>query len=55
MENILDEYEQLKERDKEVAREYALKIVSAIEMGADSSHIDVVRRHVVRTPAKVDI
>lgn len=55
MENILEEYEQLREKDKGIAREYALKIVSAIEMGADSSHIDVVRRRVVRRPAKVEV
>lgn len=55
METILEEYEQLKEKDKDIAREYVLKIVSAIELGADSSHIDVLRKRVVQKPAKVEI
>lgn len=55
MEKILEEYEQLKEKDEEIAREYVTKIVSAIEMGADSSHIDVVRRRVVHAGPKVEV
>ena len=46
MENILSEYELLRQDNKEKAREYAERIVTAIEMGADSSHIDVVRKRV---------
>lgn len=46
MEKILQEYEALREKDPEKAREYVLRIVSAIEMGGDSSHIDVVRKQV---------
>ena len=44
MENILREYEMLRENEPEKAREYATQIVNAIEMGADSSHIEVLRR-----------
>lgn len=55
MESILEEYQQLKKRDKDIAREYVLKIVSAIEMGADSTHIDVLRRRMVRPPVKVEV
>jgi uncharacterized protein with FMN-binding domain len=46
MESVLKEYEVLREQDDEKAREYATKVIEAIEMGADSSHIDVVRRQV---------
>lgn len=45
MESVLKEYEVLSEQDDEKARVYATKIIEAIEMGADSSHIDVIRRH----------
>lgn len=43
---ILDEYELLRKEDPQKARKYVEQIVKAIEMGADSSHIDVMRRQV---------
>lgn len=43
-EQILAEYKLLREEDKAKAREFAAQIVSALEMGADSSHIDVLRK-----------
>jgi hypothetical protein len=46
MESVLKEYEALREQDGKKAHEYAMKVIEAIEMGADSSHIDVVRRQV---------
>jgi hypothetical protein len=52
METILKEFETLRDEDKEQAREYAVKVVSALEMGGDSSHLDVVRRQVVRGKAQ---
>lgn len=47
MKNILNEYEMLVESDKAKAREYAAKLIKAIEMGADSSHLEVVRKEVM--------
>ena len=44
MENILREYEMLRENEHDKAREYATQIINAIKMGADSSHIEVLRR-----------
>ena len=46
MEDILIEYELLRENEKEKARTYADQIVKALEMGADSSHIDVLRKQI---------
>lgn len=53
MEDILIEYELLRENEKEKARKYADQIVKALEMGADSSHIDVVRKQVSANLKKV--
>jgi len=47
MEYILREYDAIRDEDKGKAREYAVEVLNAIEMGGDSSHIDVVRRHLV--------
>ncbi|MEX2232569.1 MAG: hypothetical protein WD824_10440 [Cyclobacteriaceae bacterium] len=47
MESILREYDMLRDDDNKKAREYAVQVLNAIEMGGDSSHIDVVRRQVV--------
>jgi predicted solute-binding protein len=49
MESILQEYEKLHDEDKIIAREYLNQILNAIEMGGDSTHIDVVRRQILRT------
>lgn len=46
METILEEYEMLREENKEKARIYVQQIVSAIKMGGDSSHIEVARKQV---------
>ena len=43
MQDILKEYEILQDRDDDKAKEYVLKLINTIEMGGDSSHIDVVR------------
>ena len=48
MEYILAEYEKLRDEDKKVARDYAEAVINAIEMGGDSSHIDVARKQVLR-------
>lgn len=40
---ILKEYEMLWNDDKDKAREYVLQMINALEMGGDSTHIDVVR------------
>lgn len=48
MEHILQEYQTLRKDDRKTARQYAGQIVNAIEMGGDSSHIDVVRRMVLK-------
>ena len=55
MDAILREYEMLLEKNQESARKYVLQIVSAIEMGADSSHIDVVRRQIGAEAEKSDL
>lgn len=47
MEYILREYDAIRDEDKAKAREYAVQVLNAIDMGGDSSHIDVVRRHLV--------
>lgn len=56
MENILKEYDALRDNDKEKARQYVEQIVTAIEMGADSSHIDVVRKQFIKkTPLNITV
>lgn len=52
MDNILKEYELLVDQDRDKAREYVLGIMNAIDMGADSSHLDVVRKQVVGSKEK---
>lgn len=37
----------LVDSDKDKAREYAAKLIKAVEMGADSSHLEVVRKEVI--------
>lgn len=49
MEAILTEYNNLREDDKKTAQEYVLQVLSAIEMGGDSSHIDAVRRQILKS------
>lgn len=53
LEIILVEYNSVWDDDKKKAQEYVTQILSAIEMGGDSSHIDAVRRQVLKSrPAK---
>ncbi len=54
---ILEEYSALRDENKKKASEYAEQIVTAIELGADSSHIDVVRRQFVKKnlPPKITV
>src|SRR5687768_5873021 len=47
MESILKEYDFVREEDKTKAREYLVQVLNAIEMGGDSSHIDVARKQVL--------
>ena len=47
MRDILQEHEILNDRDDDKAKEYVLKLINTIEMGGDSSHIDVVRKQVL--------
>jgi hypothetical protein len=44
MDSIMKEYDMLLEKDRDVSRKYVDGILNALEMGGDSSHIDVVRR-----------
>jgi hypothetical protein len=46
---ILKEYDFVREEDRDKAREYVTQVLSAIEMGGDSSHVDVARKRVVVT------
>lgn len=48
MEYILAEYDELRDDDKQKAREYFDQVLNAIEMGGDSTHIDVARKQVLR-------
>lgn len=53
VETILAEYENIRDDDKKKAQEYVTQVLSAIQMGGDSSHIDAVRRQILKTkPAK---
>ena len=51
MENILQEYGKLRDEDREKAREYVLQVLNTIEMGGDSSHLEVVRKQVLEKKA----
>jgi hypothetical protein len=53
MERIIREYEVLRKEDKAKSAEYVDKVVSVIEMGGDSSHIDVIRKQFQGGKAKV--
>lgn len=48
MRDILQEHEILIDRDDVKAREYGLKLLNVIEMGGDSTHIDLVRKQILR-------
>lgn len=54
MQSILTELGQLRDEDKARAREYAEQVLTAIKMGGDSSHIDAVRRQLMKTK-KIEI
>ena len=47
--SILKEYDLVRDEDRTKAREYVVQVLNAIEMGGDSSHIDVARRQVVES------
>ena len=55
MENILTEYDKLRDEDKSKARQYVEQVVSAIEMGGDSTHIDVARKFVLRRQGQKEV
>lgn len=55
LESILVEYNKIRVDDKKVAHEYVTQILSAIEMGGDSSHIDVVRRQVLKSKPEANV
>ncbi len=48
MQSVIAEYEKLREEDATSAREYAINILTAIEAGGDSTHIDALRRELFR-------
>ncbi len=45
---ILAEYDKIRDQDKAKAHEYAGQVITAIEMGGDSTHIDAARMQVLR-------
>ncbi len=45
---ILAEYDKIRDQNKVKAREYAGQVITAIQMGGDSSHIDAARMQVLR-------
>ena len=56
VETILAEYDKIRDDDKKKAQEYVTQVLNAIEMGGDSSHIDAVRRQMLKSrPAKKKI
>jgi len=55
VESIMKEYELLRDRDKTIARKFADQILTAIQMGGDSSHIDAVRRSVAAKDGKIKV
>ena len=55
MDSIMKEYETLRDRDREASRKYVDGILNALEMGGDSSHIDVVRRLVEEKNGKAKV
>ena len=55
MDSIMKEYEMLRDKDRDISRKYVDGILNALEMGGDSSHIDVVRRLVVEEDGKVKV
>ena len=48
MEKILEEHEMLREEDRKNARTFADQVITALKMGADSSHLDVIRRRFIK-------
>lgn len=56
VDSILAEYNTIWDDDKKRAQEYVTQILSAIEMGGDSSQIDAVRRQMLKSrPAKTKV
>ena len=55
MDSILKEYKLLVDQDQDKARKYALDVISVIDMGGDSSHIDVVRTRLIGGKAKKEM
>lgn len=48
MDNILAEYDKIRKENSIGAREYAIQILTALEVGGDSTHIDAIRREMLR-------
>src|SRR5688500_13470426 len=55
MDSIMKEYDMLREKDRDISRKYVEGIFNALEMGGDSSHVDVVRRLVVEEDGKAKV
>lgn len=55
MNSIMKEYDMLRDKDRDISRKYLEEILNALEMGGDSSHIDVVRRLVVQEDGKAKV
>jgi hypothetical protein len=54
MQDILREEAQLRDEDRVKANDYALKILNVLEMGGDSSHLDVIRKQILTNKKNAD-
>jgi hypothetical protein len=54
MQDILKEEANLRDEDRVKANDYALKILNVLEMGGDSSHVDVIRKQIMANKKKSD-
>jgi hypothetical protein len=54
MQDILEEEAKLREENRVKANDYALKILNVLEMGGDSSHLEVVRKQIRAAKKKTD-
>jgi nicotinamide riboside kinase len=55
VETIIEEYNTIKDEDKVKANAYVKMILSAIDMGGDSTHIDAVRRLAKKSAGKKEL
>ena len=55
METIMEEYNAIRVEDKVKANAYVKQILSAIDMGGDSTHIDAVRRLAKKSAGKKEV